>query len=198
LFNAFIEPRKLKRGPQVITLKDAAVISAFTGLQSGDSVVDAGAGSGWLAIYLGSIVAPSGKIVSYENREEFASLAEKNVARVGLEKVVEVKRADVFQGIGEKEVDLITLDLADSEKALASAFQALKPGGHCVGYLPCFEQVKKFVLESKNVGFEHVRSIEVGVREILVRDYGCRPATKGLTHTAFLSFLRKPVQKVNQ
>ena len=192
MFDAFLEPRKLKRGPQVVTLKDAAVISAFTGLQSGDFVVDAGTGSGWLAVYLGSIVAPSGKVVSYEAREEFACIAEKNIARVGLEKVVEVKRADVFQGIEEKDVDLITLDLADSEKALAHAFNALRQGGHCVGYLPCFEQVKKFVLEAKNAGFEHVRSIEVGVREILVRECGCRPATKGLTHTAFLSFLRKP------
>ncbi len=41
-------------------LKDCALISAFTGLQSGDFVVDAGTGSGWLAIYLGSIVAPDG------------------------------------------------------------------------------------------------------------------------------------------
>ena len=193
--NVFTEPKKLKRGPQVITLKDAAMISGLTGLQSGDVVVDAGAGSGWLAICLGSIVAPLGKVVSYECREEFASLAEKNVARAGLSEVVEIKRADVFCGISETEADLVTLDLADSDKAVATAFAALKPGGWCVGYHPCFEQVKKFVLEAQRVGFEHSQSIEVIVREILVRDYGCRPATKGLTHTAFLSFERKPKEK---
>jgi tRNA (adenine57-N1/adenine58-N1)-methyltransferase len=191
----FVVQGKLKRGPQVVTLKDAAFVSAFTGLQSGDLVVDAGAGSGWLACYLGSIVAPSGKVFSYEVREEFALLAEENVKRAGLEGVVVVKRGNVFEEISEKNVDLVALDLAGSEKALSNAFAALRPGGKCVGYFPCFEQFKAFVLEGERIGFEHERTIEVGVREMLVRDYGCRPATKGLTHTGYLSFLCKPAGK---
>lgn len=186
--------KKLKRGPQVVLLKDAAFASAFTGLQGGDRVVDAGSGSGWLAIYLGSIVAPSGRVYSYEWRGDFAELAEKNVAKAGLQEIVEIKRKDVFQGIDEREVDLVCLDLANAEKTLPHAFAALKPKGSCVGFLPNVEQVKAFVLEAQRLGFEHERTVSVLPIEWLVRQQGARPATKGLLHTVFLAFLRSPAR----
>ncbi len=185
--------KKLKRGPQVITLKDAALISAFTGLQSGDRVVDAGAGSGWLAIYLGSVVAPLGKVSSYEWREDFALLAGKNVEKAGLAAVVEIKRKSIFDAMDEQGVDLITLDLAESDKALPRAWNAVKEGGFVVGYLPNVEQVKTFVMAGEALGFKHVQTMESIVRELLVRPYGCRPASSGITHTAYLSFLKKPL-----
>ncbi len=148
--------------------------------------------SGWLAIRLGLVVGKEGKVVSYEWREDFAELAEKNVAKAGLAAYVEVKRKSVFDGIDEKEVDLITLDLADSEKALPAAFAALKHGGFVVGYSPNVEQVRRFVDGGLACGFEQFRVVETIEREWLVRPQGCRPATMGLFHTAFLSFLRKP------
>ena len=57
--------RKLSRGPQIVTLKDAGIIAAYTGLSPGDLVVDAGSGSGFLAIFMGNIVRPEGRVVSY-------------------------------------------------------------------------------------------------------------------------------------
>jgi tRNA (adenine57-N1/adenine58-N1)-methyltransferase catalytic subunit len=45
--------RKLKRGPQVVLPKDIGMILGFTGVGKTSKVVDAGAGSGWLAISLG-------------------------------------------------------------------------------------------------------------------------------------------------
>lgn len=187
--------KKLKRGPQVILWKDAGTIISTVGLQSGDSVVDAGAGSGWLAIRLGLIVGEKGKVTSYEWREDFAGLAEKNVAKAGLGKIVEVKRKNVFEGIDEKDVDLITLDLADSEKVLPAAHAALKEKGFVVGYSPNVEQVRRFVEAGLAAGLEQFRVVETIEREWLVRPQGCRPATMGLMHTAFLSFLRKPARK---
>ncbi len=187
--------RKLSRGPQVVLPKDAALVIGLTGLQSGDRVVDAGSGSGWLAVRLGSIVAPSGKVYSYEWREDFAALAENNVAKAKLEGVVEVRRKNVFEGIDEKEVDLVCLDLASAEKALGHAFSALRQGGWATGFLPNVEQAKAFVLEGESLGFAHANTIDVFVREWLVRPHGVRPATTGLTHTVFLSFLHKPLKK---
>lgn len=187
--------KKLGRGPQVVVPKDAALVIALTGLQAGDRAVDAGSGSGWLSVRLGSIVAPSGKVYSYEWREDFAALAQKNVVKAGLEGVVEVRQKNIFEGIEEKEVDLVSLDLANAEKALGPAFNALKAGGWAVGFLPNVEQAKAFVLEGENLGFMHASTIDVFVREWLVRPHGVRPATTGLTHTVFLSFLRKPSQK---
>ena len=182
---------KLKRGAQVVMRKDAALIAGFTGLQSGDKVVDAGAGSGFLAIQLGSVVAPSGKVFSYEWKDDFFQIACSNVKKAGLEKVVEVKYEDIFEGIAEKEVDLVTLDLAGSEQVLPHAFAALKKGGFCAGILPNIEQAKKFVLEGENLGFSHERTIDCFVRNWMIRPEGCRPETNAIVHTAFLSLLKK-------
>ncbi len=184
--------KRLERGAQVVLQKDAALIASFTGLQSGDTVVDAGAGSGFLAISLGAIVAPTGKVTCYEWKDDFALLARRNVKQAGLEKFVEVKHEDVFEGIAEKEVSLVTLDLAASENVLPHAFNALRKNGFCVGILPNVEQMKRFVLEGEKIGFEHIRSIDSQVREWMVREEGCRPETTGILHTAFISFLKKP------
>ena len=183
--------KKLKRGPQIITLKDAGLISAFTGLQSGDTAVDAGAGSGFLATYLGSVVAPGGKVVSYESRKEFAEIARRNVERAELQKTVEIREKDVLNGIEEREVDLITLDMPDSEKLLENAKNTLKENGFIVGYFPNVEQVKKFVEKAEELKLKHTRTIEGTIREWLIRSYGCRPDNTGITFTGFLVFLRK-------
>ncbi|MBI5226310.1 tRNA methyltransferase [Candidatus Micrarchaeota archaeon] len=186
--------KKLRRGPQVILLKDAAMISALTGLQSGDRVIDCGAGSGFLSCYLGSIVAPAGKVYAYEKREEFQQLSAKNVEKARLSDVVDVKLKDnvLESGFEEKDVDLVTLDMGDSHLALPHAFAALKGGGFCVGYLPHAEQVQTFVKAALVAGFEQGETIEVIVRPMLVRERGFRPENSGLLHTAYLTFLRKP------
>jgi len=185
---------RLERGAQVVLRKDAAAIIGFTGLQAGDRVVDAGAGSGFLSISLGSVVAPTGKVFSYEWKDDFFEIARKNVSRAGLEKVVEVKYEDVLEGIAEKDIDLVTLDLANSDKALAHAFAALKPKGYCVGILPNVEQAKRFTLEAEKLGFASCLTTEIIERRWLVREEGCRPETTGVLHTAFLTFARKPGQ----
>lgn len=171
--------------------KDAGLVAAFTGVGAGNRVVDIGAGSGWLAIFLGNIVGEKGFVHSYERREDFADIAEKNVERAGLGKVVKIIRRDAFEGILEKNVDLVTLDCAGSEKLLARAFGALREGGLCAGFLPNVEQVKEFVSEATRAGFAHERTLECVVREWLVREQGCRPQNKGLLHTSFLVFLKK-------
>ena len=183
--------RKLVRGPQIITLKDAAVISAFTGVSSGDLVVDAGSGSGFLAIYLGNLVKPDGKVVSYEMRSDFAKLAKRNVERAGLSKYVQIKEKDIFDGIDEKDVDVITLDMPEPWHGVKKAVKALKEGGYLVGYVPTVEQVRNFVLECEKNKLKHEQTVECNIREMLVKERGTRPQTKGIMHTGYLSFVRK-------
>ena len=180
--------KRLKRGPQVMLPKDIGMIIAFTGIGRDSVCVDAGAGSGWLAISLGNIAK---RVTSYEWREDFARLAEENVERAGLGKRVRIKRKNIFDGINEKNVDLVTLDMADSEKAVPHAFKALKEGGYLVGYLPHAEQVQKFVKAVREAGFREDFCIECIVREMLVREAGFRPENTGLMHTAYLVFARK-------
>ncbi|MBS3068934.1 methyltransferase domain-containing protein [Candidatus Micrarchaeota archaeon] len=185
LFSPFLS--KLKRGPQVVLPKDIGMVLAYSGVGKESECVDAGCGSGWLAISLANVAK---KITSYEVREEFAQLAEKNAKRAGVSNL-EVKRKNVLEGIDEKEVDLVTLDLASSDMAVAHACAALKKGGMLVGYLPHVEQVQKFVQACKAAGFSEVSTIESIVREYLVREAGMRPENTGLTHTAYLVFAKK-------
>jgi tRNA (adenine57-N1/adenine58-N1)-methyltransferase len=151
-------------------------------------VVDDGAGSGWLAVSLANVAK---KVTSYELRPEFAELAEKNAARAGVGGSLTVKRANVLDGIEEKDVDLVTLDLADSDKAVAHAHSALRKGGMIFGYLPHVEQARRFFEACEAAGFTDIKMIESIVRDYLVRQAGVRPENTGLTHTAYIVFATK-------
>ncbi len=181
----------LKRGPQIITWKDAALISGFVGLSSGWKVVDAGAGSGFLAIYMGNTVKPKGIVVSYEKRREFVKLAKHNVKKAELDKYVKIVNKDIYKGIVENNVDLITLDLSDPWKAANHAKKALKKNGYIVSYLPNIEQVNKFVKKCERLGLKHIMTIESFLREMMIRKQGTRPQTKGLLHTGYITFIKK-------
>ena len=180
--------KKCKRGPQVVLPKDIGVILAYSGVGKNSTVVDAGAGSGWLAVSLANVAK---KVVSYEWREEFAELAEKNAKRAGVTDSLEIKRKSVLEGIEEKEVDLVTLDLADSDKVVPHAFGALRKGGMLFGYLPHVEQARRFFEACKAAGFDGIEMMEAINRSYLVREAGVRPENTGLTHTAYIVFATK-------
>lgn len=177
--------RKCRRGPQVVLPKDIGIILAYSGVGKNSLVVDAGAGSGWLAVALANVAK---KVVSYEWREEFALLAEKNAKKAGVSESLEIKRKNVFDGIDETEVDLVTLDLADSDKVVPHAHKALRKGGMAFGYLPHVEQARRFFEACEKEGFGDIQMVECIVRNYLVRSAGVRPENTGLTHTAYIVF----------
>lgn len=179
--------RKLKRAPQVILPKDIGLILGYTGVGKNSVCVDAGTGSGWLAVALARV---SKHVTSYDIREDFLKVAEKNRVIEGLDNLELINR-DVTKGIKEKDVDLVTLDLPNSDKVVRHAHKALKPEGYIVGYLPHMEQVKKFVKALERYGFRNIFTIEAIVRDMLVREEGMRPSTKGVWHTAYLVFAQK-------
>lgn len=186
----FIYPeiyRKMKRGPQVILPKDIGIIIAYSGIGKESICVDAGTGSGWLSASLARIAK---EVYSYETRPEFIAIAEKNKAMLSLDNLT-IKNKDVLKRIDEKDVDLVTLDMPNSEKALKNAYKALRTGGTVFGYLPHTEQVSKFVTQLNKLGFAEAHTVEVIVRDMLVREEGVRPSTKGIWHTAYLTFARK-------
>jgi len=183
--------KKAKRGPQVILLKDAAIIAAYSGLESGKLVVDAGTGSGWLAAYLAKIVAPTGKVITYERREEFIKLAKENFKLLKI-KNIKIKNKDIYEGISEKNVDLITLDLQEPWRVIPFAEKSLKIGGFLVVYSPQITQAIEFankVNESRSLRFE--KSIELLERSWKIKGKIARPEFHMLGHTGFISFARK-------
>ncbi len=183
--------RKLRRVPQIILPKDAAQIVAYTGVGPGDLVVDAGVGSGSLAIFLGNIVRPNGRVVSYEVREDFKRVAEENISMAGLGGIVMVKLKDIYEGIDESDVDLVTLDLPQPERVLPHAERALKPGGHLTTFAPCIEHVQRLYREFPKFSFTNIKTIECLVRELTVKPTCTRPSTRMIAHTGYLTFARQ-------
>jgi tRNA (adenine57-N1/adenine58-N1)-methyltransferase len=182
--------RKSKRGPATILPKDFGAIVANTGLGTGMTVVDAGAGSGWLAMQLANIVGPHGKVITYENREEFVNLAKKNFDSFAFANI-KIKNKDITKGIAEKNVDLITLDLQDSWKCIKYAGKALKQGGFIAIYCPQITQVIRAVKELKKAKLGLVKVIEATERPWKIEDKVARPEHHFLSFTAFLVFARK-------
>ena len=179
--------KKLKRGgPAIVLPKDSGAIIAYAGINRDSLVVEAGAGSGFLTVALASIAK---EVISYENNEEFAKLAEENIKRASLNNVT-IKQMDITNGIDEKNVDAIILDLKDALKVVEIAYNALKKDCYVVGYLPNIEQAKEFYLECEKY-FEKVFMLENIVRDYEVRDFGVRPRHFGLMHTAYLVFGKK-------
>ncbi len=184
---------KMKRGPQIVHPKDAGIIIAYAGISSGDTVIEAGAGSGALTIFLANVVGPTGRVISYEVREDHAEIARKNVEFAGFSDRVTIKLKNIYEGIDEEHVDHIVLDLPQPENVLPHAVEVLRPGGYFVAYTPCANQVHRFfqAFQEYREHFYRPRVVEVLVREQEVKRECMRPKTTMLAHTGYLTFIRK-------
>jgi len=182
--------KHLKRGPQIITPKDAGVISAYTGIGPGSRVVEAGAGSGAFTSYLANLVRPSGKVYSYERDERFYKLAKDNLSTMDLSKYVALKKGDVYEKIAQKNADLVFLDLPEPWNAIKNAEKALKPGGYFVCYLPTMNQIIRLIKALEKTNFEVFKVANIHEEIWQARCDALRPVTHDFRHTAFLVFSR--------
>ncbi len=107
-------------------------------------------------------------------------------------KNLKVKNKDIYKGIDEKNIDLVTLDLPEPWKALKSVEKALKIGGFLVSYSPTIPQVIDFVNKiNEDKNFIHIKTIELIQREWEIDGRKVRPKTTQTVHTGFLSFVRR-------
>ena len=181
--------KKCKRMPQIVTTKDASQIISQIGIQPDWKCLDAGAGSGFLSLFIGSFLK-SGKIISYEREKEFYKKVKENIKFCELEKIVKVKNKDILKGFSEKNLNLITLDMKYSEKIVKKCYDALKIGAWLVVYSPYIEQQYQ-VREKMKKLFYPIKTFENIQRE-WTTDFGfSHPKYRGLMHTGFLTFGRK-------
>ena len=188
-------PRDLQgtmvRGPQILAPKDVAVLLFEADVHPGAHVVEGGTGSGAMTIALAHAVGSSGRVASYDTREESLRLARRNVTRAGLTERVELLRGDVRSGITQRDVDAVLIDIPDPWAAVPAAWDALRPCGHLATFSPNMEQVKETVTAIRKNPFIDVRTVELIEREIEVREVGVRPSFAALGHTGYLTFARK-------
>jgi len=181
----------LKRHAQIILPRDAAHILINCSIESGDTVLEAGIGSGSLTIALANAVAPDGKVISYDKREDFIEHALKNLKTAKLDKYVKTKIKDITEGIDDKELDSLILDIPDPWRAVKHAWASLKVGGYICSYSPLISQMEKTIKEIKKQKFIEIKTFENIQREMVVSDRGTRPSFNMLGHTGYLTFARK-------
>jgi tRNA (adenine57-N1/adenine58-N1)-methyltransferase len=168
--------------------KDIGAIIARTGICPADVVLDAGTGSGVLAVYLGTIAK---KVISYEINEQFVDVARENVAHAGLSNV-EVRHGDILREIGLVEglFDVITLDMQGAAGVVEGAHEKLRAGGFIAAYSPFFEQATEVRKAVDSAGFQETSTIIVTEQELEVGKRGTRPSTR-VGHTGFITIARK-------
>ncbi|AEG19404.1 tRNA (adenine-N1)-methyltransferase [Methanobacterium paludis] len=179
----------MERRCSIILPKDVGIITAYTGLGSGYKVVDAGTGAGATALHFGNIVGKDGEVNTYEVREDFAEIAERNIKGFGLENI-HVKCQDITEGIDEKNVDVVFLDLPKPWDVVEHAQNALKVGGYIATYTPFIEQIQILQRVLKKFNFSEIESFECIFRGMEVKARGTRPKTRMAGHTGYLTFAR--------
>ena len=190
-FNQYI--LNLKRHAQIIYPKDIGPILLWGDIFPGAIVVEAGIGWGALSIKLLEAVGPSGRLISYEVREDFAQSGKKTVSRfLGECPNFEVKVRDIYLGIEESEVDRIVLDLPEPWHVVPHAREALLHGGILLCYLPSTMQVKQLVDAIVAQGsFTEPEVFEVILRPWHVKGQSVRPVQWMFSHSAFIITCRK-------
>jgi tRNA (adenine57-N1/adenine58-N1)-methyltransferase len=182
---------KSSRNTQITYPKDAALIVMFSGIGPGSRVVESGTGTGALTTALAHYVKPTGKIYTYDIREEGQKTAEKNLKRSGLIDYVETKLKDVVAGIDEREVDAVILDLAVPWLVVPHAYEALKPSGTIVSFSPTIDQVVKTVEALKECNFIFIETFECIMRGMQIERGKTRPQTLMTGHTGYITHARK-------
>jgi tRNA (adenine57-N1/adenine58-N1)-methyltransferase len=185
----------LPRRAQPIYPKDVGPILLWGDIYAGAHVVEVGTGPGALTLALLRAVGPSGRLVSYEVRPDFAAMARDNVARFhGAAPQWTLKVVDALADLGERDVDRLVIDLAEPWHLLDTAALALRPGGVLTAFIPTVLQVKQLVDALRaHASFGVVETLETLARFWHVRDRSVRPTHRMVAHTGFLVFARRLV-----
>ncbi len=184
---------EMPRGAQIIYPKDLATIAFFSDIGPGQTVVEAGLGSGALTLVLLRLVGPTGRVVSYETREEFARRARRNIeARLGADVPLTVRPQDVYLGIEERAVDRVVLDLPEPWRLVETAATALRPGGLLCAYVPTILQSQRIhEALAAHAKFALVETFETFLRPWNIAGPSVRPAHRMVAHTGFLTMARR-------
>jgi len=179
---------KMPRGAQVIYPKDLGAILLAADIGPGMRVLEAGVGSGALSM---ALLRAGADVVGYEVRSDFAAGARANVtAWAGPAAPYRVEERDVYEGIEERGIDRVVLDLPEPWRALGPVSDALRPGGILLSYLPSILQVATLRAAMAARAFGMAETSEVLRRTWHVEERSVRPDHRMVAHTGFLTTAR--------
>ncbi|HET7477293.1 MAG TPA: tRNA (adenine-N1)-methyltransferase [Dermatophilaceae bacterium] len=188
----------MPRGAAVVYPKDAGQIVAMADIFPGAHVVEAGVGSGALSMSLLRAVGDSGRLQSFERREEFADIARANVEaffggphpawRVTVGDLVDQLPVCVERG----SVDRVVLDMLAPWECLDVVADALAPGGVLICYVATATQLSRVAEATRDHGgYTEPQAWETLLRGWHLEGLAVRPQHRMHGHTGFLITTRR-------
>ncbi len=182
--------KMVQKRTQTVNFKDIGKIISIMGVRSDSNVLEIGIGSGHMTI---SILyhLENGKLTSYDISEENIKYVKEIVDMLGFSKHWIPKLRDIKNGVEEKELDSIFIDIPEPWISIDSLYESLKVGGILVSYIPNLTQVKEMKSKMENQGFSDINIVELIERKWTIGELEMRPEFTGLLHTSFIVYGRR-------
>ncbi len=184
---------KSQHGTQIVYPKDLGYIAARAGVQSGQTVVEIGTGSGALTTFLASIVKPRGHVYTFDVEPKFMEIAKKNITRAGMIKYVTMENLDIktAKKMPLAEADIAIIDLGDPWSVVPQVRKMLKGSGAVIAICPTMNQLEKLTMSLVENEFTDIECSEHILRTIDAREGKTRHSFYGIGHTTYIAFARK-------
>ena len=182
--------KSVKRRTQIIYPKEIGYIAMKLGIGPGCRIVEAGCGSGGLTTALAWLVGDTGKVYTYERREEFYTLCRQNLERIGLSHRVEQFHHDIAEGFHPHAADALFLDVREPCDYIRHIPGAVVPGAPIGFLLPTTNQVQDLLKAMEGGPFRQIEVLEIFLRHYKPVPERLRPDDRMVAHPGFLVFAR--------
>lgn len=192
----------VKRSTQIMYPKEIGYVILKLGIGPGTRVVEAGSGSGGLTTALAYHVGDTGRVYTFERRQEFYELSGKNLDAAGFSHRVARYHHDILQGFAPEGMvpgdpasdpsgaDALFLDVRTPWDHLEQAAAVVCPGAPVGFLLPTTNQISDLLRGLETAPFEDVEVLEILVRRYKPVADRLRPEDRMVAHTGFLVFAR--------
>ena len=182
--------------PRIATVsypKDLGTILVYGDIFPGARVLEAGCGSGAMTMTLLRAIGEQGSLVSYDLRQDMIDRTRENItAMIPDTSNLTLKLGNVYEGIEEKELDRIVLDLPEPWRVVPHASESLLLGGIFVSFSPTVMQIHELTNALRIAHtFEMMETMEVLQRPWAVGARSVRPEHRMIAHTGFITIARR-------
>ena len=188
----------MPRGAAIIYPKDAAQILALADVFPGAVVAEAGVGSGALSMWLLRALGSTGRLLSFERREEFADVARGNVTSYFGDSPTNwsITIGDLSEALPTVtepgSVDRVILDMLAPWECVSAVAETLTPGGVLLCYVATVTQLSRVSEAIRNSEqFTEPDASETMIRGWHVEGLAVRPDHRMIGHTGFLVTARR-------
>lgn len=182
---------RMPRGAQLVYPKDLGPMIHWGDVRPGDTVIEAGTGSGALSLALLRAVGATGTVITVERRDDHAAHARRIIERFhgGMPDNLHMVAGDVVDVVAEHPgFDRLMLDLPEPWLAAEAAAGVMAGDGVVCAYVPTVPQVQRLADALRRSGrFVGLYTFEGLHREWKVEGRSVRPETQMVGHTGFIT-----------